>query len=110
MLFQVQILYKTDQLDVKILFALVRLEVFTAAQKTIDKKNGEIEGYLESFCKWQVEQNPESWDMKSTNPDHWDHGLLLTGMNLFDVKPEYDSVIGMFFKHWCVDLPYNIHV
>jgi len=26
--------------------------------------------------------------------EHWDHGLLLTGMNLFDGKPEYDSVIG----------------
>ena len=93
LLIQVQILYKTDQLDVKVLFALVRLEVFTAAQKTMDKKNGEIEGYLESFCKWQAERNDESRDNK---PDHWDHGLLLTGMNLFDGKPEYDSVIGMY--------------
>ena len=74
---------------------MVRLEVFTAAQATINKKGGEIEGYLESFCKWQSDQDPDSSNIQSLNPDHWDHGLLLTGMNLFDGKPEYDSVIGM---------------
>ena len=95
--FQVQILYNTDQLDIKILFVIVRLEVFTASQPTIDKKGGEIEGYLESFCKWQSDQNPEGWDLRSINPDHWDNGLMLTGINLFDGKPEFDSVIGQFF-------------
>jgi hypothetical protein len=39
-------LYNTDQLDIKISFVITRLEVFTAAQNNIDKKGGEIEGYL----------------------------------------------------------------
>ena len=26
--------------------------------------------------------------------EHWDHGLLLTGINLFDQNPSRDSVIG----------------
>eukprot|EP00095_Tigriopus_kingsejongensis_P012524 maker-scaffold455_size166772-snap-gene-0.42 protein:Tk12524 transcript:maker-scaffold455_size166772-snap-gene-0.42-mRNA-1 annotation:"a disintegrin and metalloproteinase with thrombospondin motifs 18-like isoform x1" len=29
------------------------------------------------------------------NPGHWDHGLLLTGLNLFDRQPKFDSVIGL---------------
>ncbi len=26
---------------------------------------------------------------------YWDHGLLLTGLNLFDSQPKYDTVIGL---------------
>ena len=31
----------------------------------------------------------------STNNDHWDHALMLTGLNLYDVTPARDSVIGL---------------
>ena len=29
------------------------------------------------------------------NSDHWDHALLLTGLDLYDVRPTQDSVIGL---------------
>ena len=53
-----------------------------------------IEGYLESFCKWQSKENPEYWDKLSDHPDHWDHGLMLTGLDLYDGTKKQTSVIG----------------
>ena len=73
---------------------MVRLEVFTAPLRQINKNKGEIEGYLESFCRWQYKENPDRGNKQSTDPQHWDHGLLLTGMNLYDSEEEFDSVIG----------------
>ena len=54
-----------------------------------------IEGYLESFCQWQAKENPEYWDRTSDHPDHWDHGLMLTGLDLYDGSPKQNSVIGL---------------
>ena len=53
-----------------------------------------IKGYLESFCKWQSKENPEYWDKLSDHPDHWDHGLMLTGLDLYDGTKKQTSVIG----------------
>jgi hypothetical protein len=71
------------------------MEIFTAPLRTLDKKDGEIESYLNSFCLWQRKNNPEHWNKKSTHPDHWDHGLLLTGLDLYDALPTENSVIGV---------------
>lgn len=91
----VQIYYESERLDTKIRIVLVRLEIHTSEVRSLDKKGGNIEGYLESFCKWQREENPESWDKRSTHPDHWDHGLMLTGLDLYDGAEEYTNVIGL---------------
>ena len=89
-----QLLYHSDRLSTKIGILLVRMEIFTAPLNTLNKKDGEIESYLNSFCVWQKRKNPESWNKRSTHPDHWDHGLLLTGLDLYDALPEENSVIG----------------
>jgi hypothetical protein len=93
-LLQVQLLYQSTKLDTNFQIILVRLEIFTGSMSKIDKNGGDIESYLESFCKWQSKENPEHWDKLSRHPDHWDHGLLLTGLNLYDVERKFSSVIG----------------
>ena len=30
-----------------------------------------------------------------SHPDHWDHGLMLTGLDLYDGSPKQNSVIGL---------------
>ena len=91
---QVQLLYQSSQLDTKFRIVLVRLEIFKSPLAKLDKKDGNIEGYLESFCKWQSQENPEYWDKLSDHPDHWDHGLMLTGLDLYDGTKQQKSVIG----------------
>ena len=90
----VQLLYQSPQLDTKFRIILVRLEIFKSSLAKLDKKGGNIEGYLDSFCKWQSKENPEYWDKLSDDPDRWDHALMLTGLNLYDGTKEHSSVIG----------------
>ena len=93
-------IYHSDALDVNFQLILTRLEVFKNPLKSLDKKDGDIEGYLESFCQWQAKENPEYWDRQSDHPDHWDHGLMLTGLDLYDVTKKQNSVIGKF-QNFC---------
>ena len=88
-------LYHSDRLETKIGILLVRMEIFTAPLYNLDKKDGEIEAYLNSFCVWQKVENPEYWNKRSFHPEHWDHGLLLTGLDLYDETPKENSVIGI---------------
>ena len=88
-------MYHSDKLGTRIGILLVRMEIFTAPLLNLDKKDGEIESYLNSFCVWQRGKNPEYWNKKSAHPDHWDHGLLLTGLDLYDALPTENSVIGV---------------
>lgn len=85
----VQLLYKSDRLNTKFKVLLVRLEIFETPVRNLDKMDGDIEGYLDSFCLWQEKENPSE-----VFSDHWDHGLLLTGMDLYDRRPEDNNVIG----------------
>ena len=89
-------IYQSDSLDTKFQIILVRLEIFKKENKGINKKGGDIEGYLEEFCRWQSKQNPKT----SSHPDHWDHGLLLTGVNLYDGLKKYSSVIGNYKSYY----------
>lgn len=91
----VQLLYQSQHLDTKFRIILVRLEIFKSSLSTLDKKDGNIEDYLESFCTWQSKANPEYWNSLSQVPDHWDHGLLLTGLDLYDGVKSQSSVIGL---------------
>ena len=54
----VQLLYNSDRLDTQFRLVLVRLEVFQSRVRAIDKANGDIESYLDSFCGWQKEEKP----------------------------------------------------
>lgn len=94
----VQIMYRSGRLANKLKLVLVRLDIMQAADASLDKHGGDIEKYLEAFCQWQKGKNPGGGQGSSadqTNGAHWDHALLLTGLNLYDGTPAKDSVIGL---------------
>ena len=77
----VQLLYQSEKLKTKLKIVLVRLEVLTSPSWDMNKHGGKIEAYLDSFCAWQKLMNPGINQLlpDKDNPDHWDHGLMLTG-------------------------------
>ena len=85
----VQLLYKSERLNTKVRILLVVLEI--QKNERMDKRGGDIEGYLDSFCLWQKGQNKN----RKQYPDQWDHGLMLTGLDLYDRNPKQNSVIGL---------------
>ena len=85
----VQLLYQSDKLRTKLKIVLVRLEVLTSPAWGMDKSGGKIEAYLDSFCAWQKNKNPGT-NLVSPDrqgPDHWDHGLMLTGEESESMSP-----------------------
>ena len=90
----VQLMYQSDKLQTKIRIVLVLLDIFERPEKDINKHDGYIEKYLDSFCEWQESENKKS-SWSSQNKDHWDHGLLLTGLDLHDGEKEDNGVIGL---------------
>jgi hypothetical protein len=93
----VQVMYQSGRLANKLKVVLVRLDIMQAADPSLNKHGGDIERYLEAFCLWQKGKNPGSGSGTAdrTNAAHWDHALLLTGLNLYDGSPARDSVIGL---------------
>jgi hypothetical protein len=93
----VQVMYKSSVLTNKLNLVLVRLDIMQTADASLNKHNGDIERYLEAFCQWQKGKNPGAGGTTAdrTNGAHWDHALLLTGLNLYDGLPARDSVIGL---------------
>lgn len=98
-LISVQLLYNSPKLDTRLRIVLIRLEIFTDDVEDLDPHDGDIEDYLESFCSWQLNNNPGDLRFPSRadreKDKHWDHALLLTGLNLYDRDPKYDTVIGL---------------
>ena len=46
--------------------------------------------------RWQKKINPGDWRQGDIEDNkHWDHSLLLSGLNLYDRQPDQDSVIGL---------------
>lgn len=93
--FQVQLLYNSEKLTTQFRLILVRLEIFSTEIRGLDKNGGDIEGYLDSFCSWQSDENPSVKMADRDEPSHWDHALLLTGLNLYDRIKSQDAVIGL---------------
>lgn len=94
----VQLLYNSNKLKTQFRIILVELRIFQTEVSGLNKFGGDIERYLESFCSWQESQNHGDFSQDRTvdtrYTDHWDHGLLLTGLNLYDRYPDQDTVIG----------------
>ncbi|XP_052873541.1 A disintegrin and metalloproteinase with thrombospondin motifs adt-1 [Anopheles cruzii] len=89
----VQILYNHPSLGHTINFILKRLEILhndpTDLRRSID-----IDIYLNSFCGWQRKLNPVS----DADPVHFDHAIILTGLDLFVVNKNGKSsnqVVGL---------------
>ncbi|XP_068083520.1 A disintegrin and metalloproteinase with thrombospondin motifs adt-1 [Anabrus simplex] len=77
----VQLLYQDPSLGRKVNFVLKRLEILHSDPSTLQRHHN-IDSYLSSFCNWQRGENPGS----DSDPLHWDHALILTGLDLYVVS------------------------
>ncbi|XP_068236487.1 A disintegrin and metalloproteinase with thrombospondin motifs adt-2-like [Palaemon carinicauda] len=91
----VHLLYNAPSLDVHFTIMLVRLEIIKDANKGPSKSRGDIQRYLSNFCYWQRNLNRIENPLGDTSSGFWDHALMLSGVDLWDGKPESDSVIGL---------------
>ncbi|XP_071516107.1 A disintegrin and metalloproteinase with thrombospondin motifs 3-like [Panulirus ornatus] len=89
----VHLLYNAPTLEVHFLITLVRLDIIKSSDKGPSKANGDIQRYLRNFCTWQHKLNDDPENVNGW--ESWDHALMLSGLDLWDGSPKYDSVIGL---------------
>ncbi|KAF1748497.1 hypothetical protein GCK72_024964 [Caenorhabditis remanei] len=88
----VHVLYQQDTLTPNLDIVIVRYEMWKtqpSALSTGVHKNGQAQSLLDSFCRYQAHMNPGT-DL--TDMNHWDHGVLLTG---YDIYHTTTSVAGV---------------
>ncbi|XP_047470259.1 A disintegrin and metalloproteinase with thrombospondin motifs adt-2-like [Penaeus chinensis] len=91
----VHLLYNAPTLELHFTITLVRLEIIKSATKGPSKSGGDIQRYLSNFCYWQRNLNRRTNPLGDHSPEFWDHALMLSGLDLWDMQPEFDSVIGL---------------
>lgn len=80
-MYQVQLLYHDASLGRPVNFVLKRLEILHEDANSLSRPH-DIDRFLSSFCSWQRTQNPPG----DQDPQHWDHALILTGLDLYVVS------------------------
>ncbi|CAG9765921.1 unnamed protein product [Ceutorhynchus assimilis] len=73
----VQALYHHPSLGTSLELVLVRLDIMKKQPREMPHHNGERSQLLDSFCNFQASINPKG----DTNPDHWDMGLYVSGLD-----------------------------
>lgn len=59
-------------------FVLKRLEILKEEAAGLSRPP-DIDKFLSNFCNWQRSKNPAG----DREPQHWDHALILTGIDLY---------------------------
>ncbi|XP_050674591.1 A disintegrin and metalloproteinase with thrombospondin motifs 16-like [Leptidea sinapis] len=77
----VQLLYHDPSLGRPVNFILKRLEILHEDPANL-KRPHDIDRFLSNFCTWQRLENP----LGDNDPLHWDHALILTGLDLYVVN------------------------
>ncbi|XP_068229896.1 A disintegrin and metalloproteinase with thrombospondin motifs 18-like [Palaemon carinicauda] len=86
----VHLLYSdASLLDNKVSMVVKRVEVL--GTRTLSSSKGDIYEYLTDFCSWQSDENP--FGAKG----HWDHALLLSGIDLWNDRPSKNSTVGLAY-------------
>uniref|UniRef100_A0A1B0D867 Uncharacterized protein n=1 Tax=Phlebotomus papatasi TaxID=29031 RepID=A0A1B0D867_PHLPP len=83
----VQLLYHHPSLGYQINFVLKRLEILHNDPKDLHRSS-DIDIFLNSFCMWQRKLNPAL----DTDVMHFDHAVILTGLDLYVVGKNGRSV------------------
>jgi len=85
----IQAIYHFESLGTKVTFSIVNLEI----QKTtkFDNHGGDRGPLLTSFCEYQGDKNPGD----DTDPDHWDIGLLVSGVDFWATSGGRKSYLTM---------------
>ncbi len=81
------LLYNDESLGYPIDVVLKRLELLESDPLGLTWPF-DIDRLLTEFCEWQETENPED----DASPLHWDHALLLTGLDLFTVEKERGKI------------------
>ncbi|KAK7085260.1 hypothetical protein SK128_019932, partial [Halocaridina rubra] len=89
----VHLLYNAPSLDIHFTITLVRLDIIKSSTKGPSKGSGDIQRYLSNFCYWQRNLNKAENPSGDKTPGFWDHALMLSGIDLWDGRPDLDSVI-----------------
>lgn len=84
------LLYQQPSLKVSLGFTLVHLEIMKKYPSTLSTNDGKAKAYLSSFCDFAGEKNK--------NNLKWDHGLLLTGIDLHEEG--IHTTAGEFYLTW----------
>lgn len=71
-------LYHDPSLGRRVNFVIKRLEILHIEPTGLVRSH-DIDRFLGNFCAWQKGENPE----EDSNPLHWDHALILTGLDLY---------------------------
>nr|CAD7427841.1 unnamed protein product [Timema monikensis] len=77
----VQLLYHDPSLGRQVNFVLKRVEILHADPASLQRPH-DIDRFLSSFCTWQHGEDPPG----DSDPLHWDHALILTGLDLYVVS------------------------
>ncbi|XP_063229132.1 A disintegrin and metalloproteinase with thrombospondin motifs adt-1 [Bacillus rossius redtenbacheri] len=77
----VQLLYHDPSLERQVNFVLKRVEILHVDPAGL-RRSHDIDLFLSSFCTWQHGENPPG----DGDPLHWDHALILTGLDLYVVS------------------------
>ncbi|KAF9791578.1 hypothetical protein SFRURICE_008796 [Spodoptera frugiperda] len=77
----VQLIYHDPSLGRPVNFILKRLEILHEDPANL-KRPHDIDRFLSNFCTWQRLENPPG----DNDPLHWDHALILTGLDLYVVN------------------------
>lgn len=72
------LLYHDPSLGWVINFVLKRLEILHTDPVGLNRVH-DIDKFLNSFCTWQHSENP----VGDEDPLHWDHAVILTGLDLY---------------------------
>lgn len=110
----VQLIYHDPSLGRPVNFILKRLEILHEDPANL-KRPHDIDRFLSNFCTWQRLENPPG----DNDPLHWDHALILTGLDLYVVNKNgkvSSQVVGKFnFVHLVlmengIDLFCNLYI
>uniref|UniRef100_A0A915A817 Peptidase M12B domain-containing protein n=1 Tax=Parascaris univalens TaxID=6257 RepID=A0A915A817_PARUN len=88
----VHVLYQQSSMSPNLDIVIVRYELWKTQPiglDTLTHRNGQAQTLLNGFCRHQAAINPGT-DL--TDPGHWDHGILLTG---YDIYHTTTSVAGV---------------
>ncbi|KAG5886065.1 hypothetical protein JTB14_009513 [Gonioctena quinquepunctata] len=87
----VQALYHHPSLGSTLELVLVRLDIMKRQPSGMPHYNGERGSLLDSFCEYQEKLNPPD----DSDPDHWDMGLYVSGLDFFAYEKGRKSGVTM---------------
>uniref|UniRef100_A0A158R565 Peptidase M12B domain-containing protein n=1 Tax=Syphacia muris TaxID=451379 RepID=A0A158R565_9BILA len=88
----VHVLYQQSSMSPNLDIVIVRYELWKVQPTGLEAqshRNGQAQIFLNNWCKHQASINPGT-DL--TNPGHWDHGILLTGFDIYHTTPSVAGV------------------